>query len=301
VKWLWLAIALCACEKLTPPTGPIHQYVVSGQRFAGNQTDTPKQVGVDLTDDRVVDNQLGSVLASFATLQIWPFDDAATLVHRGDVIMLAQVQTSAVTDPVDAVALTMLRGANPDPAPCIDAQDTTCGRHLQGGAHFDASDPGELLLARRRDLPYILATGTIPIAFAFYGTPIELTLVDGRVELEHFAEARLAGRVAGWLDRGDLEAELIPILADTLDQKIANECSPGGPPPDCGCPPKADYNARWWLGWVDIAPRDCSITTPELLTHSPFGNLLPADRTIEDRQMLSFGFGFEAVPAQFAP
>ncbi len=215
--------------------------------------------------------------------------------------MLAELQTSAPEDPVDAVALTMFRGANPDPAPCVDAQDSVCRRHLQGDARFDARDAGELLLARRRELPITVRTGDMPLTFAFYGTPVELTLHDGQVVLDQLDDTRLAGRIGGWIDREDVVAQLIPLFVQVLEQRQAAECTEGGAPPDCGCPPEDNYNARYWLGIFDGFPRDCSITTTDVLDNSIISSLLSPDDHVDGVEWLSFGFGFEAVPAQFAP
>lgn len=131
VRALWCVILLCACnEPLTPPTGPIHRYVVSSQQFPRTNTEALRVFGSDLTGDDIAESQLGTVMALLHDRMIWPFDDAGIAIDRGDAIMLAELQTSAPEDPVDAVALTMFRGANPGPAPCVDAQDSACRRHL---------------------------------------------------------------------------------------------------------------------------------------------------------------------------
>lgn len=73
------------------------------------------------------------------------------------------------------------------------------------------------------------------------------------------------------------------------------------PPPDCGCLPEDDYNARYWLAMFDMFPKDCSITTAEVLDNSIIASLLAPDDYVDGVEWLSFGFGFEAVPAQFTP
>ena len=53
------------------------------------------------------------------------------------------------------------------------------------------------------------------------------------------------------------------------------------------------------LRYFDVSPRDCVVTIDEVSRNSLVISPLSPDMKIDGVPMISFGFGFEAVPASF--
>jgi hypothetical protein len=297
-----LACCLCACadDPLVPPTGQQVKYAISDLTFATSNT-SARELGFDLAGTRDVDNQLGLVLSMIAGMGVEFALRVDERVARGDVVMLAMIQYAQPSDPSDSIAFTLYDGSNPSPAPCADALDTVCRRHLQGDGQFVALPPAhEPLLGERRSGRMTLGPGALAVTIPFFDDLIDLELAGARLRIDQVADTRLAGAIGGGLPASDLMAKLLPPFARYLEARIAAECFQRmDPQAYCGCSDRGDYTAWYWLKYFDSYPKDCTVTIDELMRNSLIASLLSPDVEIDGLQLLSFGFGFEAVSASF--
>lgn len=284
------------------PAGEHHHYVVSSIALPIDST-TSNAYGADLDGDATIDNQLGAVLAALASGAAIDFNAyAAETVARGDVLLLADLQASALDDAGNA-GFTLFRGANPSPAPCLDASDLVCGRHLTGSGSFDievgsrtdarvigeidggafaTSSPGELLVS-------------LPIG----AESVDLTLELGRVEITTVSAGSLqSGTIAGAISGAEVGSAFIPALHGMIQEIITQDCT-GGAPPACGC--MANSSGESLLSLFD-ENTDCAVPLAELEASATLASLLAPDVDTDadgTSDSLSLGIGFTAVGATF--
>src|SRR6185503_4291340 len=88
-----LLCAACATdEPLIDPVGPHYQYVVSELHLPATNTEA-REFGLDINDDKSVDNQLGMVFSTLKSQGLGVDETAQESLLRGGLIMLADLQT----------------------------------------------------------------------------------------------------------------------------------------------------------------------------------------------------------------
>ena len=294
--------AIDAPPDAPPPPPNTFRFVVSQQRMPANNNEA-RAYGLDLDGDQVVDNQLGMVFATLAGqgLEIQPAIDRA--VDRGEILLLAELGTDSFTATTLPGAFSLFKGANPTPAPCTDANDTTCRRHLAGTASFNVAADS----ARHPALPGTVAGGTFTagpgklqlITIVMGGDPLAIDLIGARVKIAMPSATMLGeGVIAGGITTTERDTKIYPRLQMAANAAMAQDCT-STTPPDCGCAPNSEGRQMQQL--FDTQPEDCTVTLDEIQNNSLIQSLFAPDVMIDGQQALSVGIGFTAVHAAFTP
>src|SRR5262249_37225411 len=150
--------------------------------------------------DKVVDNQLGMVLA---TLEGMMFDIQGTIdkaINSGSIILLVDFQTKDFTN-TSAAGVQAFLGANPMPAPCTDMNDMVCGHHLTGTGMFtvDPKSPDNASLAGKNiGGTFNGGPGNLTLQIALGGTmAITLNLDLARAQATDISDSGMTLIVAG--------------------------------------------------------------------------------------------------------
>jgi hypothetical protein len=272
-----------------------HHYIVSRETFPLSTTEA-LAMGLDLDGDDVVENQFGSVLSTFAAQGFSPQNASNLAVGRGDILLLAELTADSFSD--GPATFTLFTGANPEPAPCQATQGVVCGAHLTGTGTFDiaptsAHDPpleGSLVAGEMVSGP-----GRLRLDASFGETPFTVNLVGARVQIVTPSENGIAsGVIAGGIVQSEVDNQLIPGLAASLDAALQRDCP--GLPPSCGC---IDGTTGKSLEAVFDTNHDCNITATDLRTNNVIDDLLHLDVEVEGTMAMSFGIGFVAAKASF--
>jgi hypothetical protein len=315
-----LLLLACSCDGVSknpavPPDAPLpdaaeedidapvqlvtHRYVLDRQ-LVPQTTSQARELGLDLNNDSVVDNQLGAVTATFVGQGFDVQAIADTSVDRGDMLVLVELASNGFTDGDATFAIHA--GLNPQPPPCVNGSDLVCRRHLAGGASFDvvpnSSRPpleGEFAAGT---LVTAAGTSRLRIDLSLAVAPITFELVGARVKINSATEGAItSGVIAGAITESDIDTMLIPFWATNYNAVMVADCP--GAPPGCGCAPGSSGDTLHSL--FDTTPRDCAITANELRNNSLIQSLLAPDVTIDGQSALSVGIGFSAVAATFTP
>jgi hypothetical protein len=228
------------------------------------------ELAMDIDGNGRTDNRLGDILATLQSQSQGQLDLQASIdrgVAKGDITLLAEIQATALTTAPNAGFRAYL-GTIVSPAACTDETDeTTCGQHLQGTGSFTAQSstslvPGDVVNGRFTGGP-----GTLQIQLALEGNLINLNLIEARAELTLSADGITEGIIGGAITKADLDANVIPAVATTIQSIIADDCGqPAGTGIDaCGCP---SGTGRTLLGLFDTDD-DCTASQTEV-TDSPF-------------------------------
>jgi len=288
-----------------PPEGMHYHYVADSVLVPTTSTQV-QEYGLDVDADQPdgdqgVDNQLGSVLAALATMNIDVQMTVNTSVDQGSIIVLADYQTAAF-DNAARSGLTVYLGENPNPPACTDASDTVCRHHLDGTGMFaikadsprDATVTGSVANSVFHGGPGNL---TLQIALQA-GAPIPLHLIGARTELRMATATDIGdGKIAGAITKSDIDTQILPAVAAQLATTIDDDC-PGHVPQDCMCTPSS--TGENVLNLFD-ADGDCTITVTELQSDPLISGFLMPDVTIDGTDALSIGIKFTAVGAVFTP
>jgi hypothetical protein len=284
-----------------PPPGE-HRYVIDRESIPQNNNEA-RMLGLDLNGDGTVDNQLGMVLASVSSLGLSTQTTTDTAIDKGGMIVLADVHADDVTTGV--ATFTLYTGANPMPAACSGASDTTCRHHLMGTATFDvpATSAHDTPLAGTIGGGVFTTTtpGTLHLpTIALSATPTALQLIGARVKLTMFTDGTIGPSiVAGGVPATEIDQKVIPGMQAALMAVVMHDCTDLAHPPTCGC---ADGSSgKTILGLFDAAPKDCMVSVDELKNNQLLKSLLAPDVTIDGQQCLSLGVGIHAVHAAFTP
>ena len=278
-----------------------HSHYVVDKVIVPTTSAQAKMYGLDLNGDGTVDNELGSVLATLSSMGANLQASVDHAVAVGDILMLADVQTSAFDNASDA-GFTLYTGQNPNPAPCLNAQDTVCGQHLQGTGSFDVA-------AMPRDTPLVgaFASGTytggpghlpLQISVLAGSMPLTLDLIGARVKFDATSTNLTSGIIAGAVSQNDLDTKVFPAVQVSLSAQVAADCTNLTSPPGCGC--ASGSTGATLIGLFD-ANHDCAISVDEIKNNTLIQSLFAPDVTIEGMPALSAGVGFTAVPATFTP
>ena len=274
-------------------------YVIDHMTLPTTHPEAP-QDGLDLDGNGTIDNQLGSVLAPFASQGFDPQPAMTKAVDTGAIILLADLQTTSFTS-ATAAGFTTYSGTNPNPMPCTSPADTVCRQHLQGTGAFDAAatprDPA--LIGAVTAGTFTGGPGHLPIQLALLGgQPLTLDLIGARVKLTATSTAITQGVIAGGVAQSDITGKLYPALQQTLTATVAADCTALTSPPGCGC--TANSPGATVLGLFDTN-HDCAISVDEVANNSLIQNLFQPDVMLEGQPALSLGFAITAVPATFTP
>lgn len=295
-----LPIAACGGEESITPEGPHYTYVVSE---ASVPTTNPQatEFGLDLNGDKVVDNQLGAVLAALVTQGLDVQTAIADAVNEGDIILLMDLQTTDFSSARGAgLQIKLGDKATAMPAPCADAADTTCRKHLDGTGSFavaagspnDAAVAGKVVGGTFNGGP-----GRISIEIALGGPDsVQLDLIGARAKATGMSDSGIESVIlAGALTEADLNAQVIPAIHSQITPLIAGDCTGVGGPPDCGC--TAGSTGRTILTLFDTMPKDCAVSVEEIRGNSLLQQLLAPDVEIDGEAALSLGIKVKATKA----
>ena len=286
------------------PEGDHYQYV-SSRVFVPENNNQSREYGLDLNGDNTVDNQLGMVLGTLATMG---FEIQATVdeaVSEGSIILLVDFQTTDFTN-AGAAGLKVLLGATPMPQPCTDPlmpTPATCGQHLTGTGSFTinpASPSNAAVAGKIVNGSFTGGPGEITLQIALGGADaITLNLVGARAKASGITADGMTSVVfGGAITEDQLNSEVIPAIAAQLEPTIAGDCTDRtNPTGGCGC--MAGSTGKTVLDLFDSMPKDCTVTALEIQNNSLIQSLLAPDVTIDGMPALSLGIKAEGKKATF--
>jgi len=303
-----------AIDAPSVPQAPHFGYVVSKAFIPGNLTQA-RDYGLDLgaprsgTPDGFVDNRLGEVLGTLGGMGFNIQGLVDTQVNQGSIILLVDFQTNDFMN-ANAVNLGVKFGANPIPAACNGAADTTCGHHLTGTASFSIAADSPM------DAPL---TGTI-VDGTFNGGPGKLSLQltlgttqpttfslrNARAKATAISDTGMTANIGGALSVTDVNAQVIPAIQVQVAGVLDRDCGSGTrAPPGCGCSTGSTSETLLNLFDGDLVGtvRDCQISVEEIAANAVMRSLLAPDicstTTCTAPDALSFGIKVQTVKATF--
>ncbi|HUJ59590.1 MAG TPA: hypothetical protein VLX92_13885 [Kofleriaceae bacterium] len=281
------------------PTGMHYHYVIDHVNVPTTSAQAQAD-GLDLDGNGTIDNQLGNVLATF-TSQGFDFQTTVSQdVDDGAIIMLGDLQASALDNASDA-GFTLYTGTNPQPPACSSPTDTVCRHHLTGSAMFDvAASPRDNPLAGAIvNGTYTTTTsGHLSVQLALAGNPVTLTLIGARAKLVPTATTITTGILAGAITTTDLDTKVFPAVQQAVTATIAADCTALTSPPTCGC---ASGSQGASLIALFDANHDCAVSVDEIENNQLIQALFAPDVTVEGQKALSFGVQVTAVGAVYTP
>lgn len=289
------------------PEGEHYQYV-SSKAFVPENNNQAREYGLDLNGDKVVDNQLGMVLGTLATMG---FEIQATIdeaVAEGSIILLVDMQTADFTN-TTAAGLQVLLGDNPMPAPCTDPLNptiATCGKHLTGTGSFSiaAGSPSNAAVAGKIiNGTFNGGPGRISLQIALGGTgAIQLDLIGARAKASGItADAIASINLGGAITEDDLNTQVIPAIQAQLVPTIADDCTDLASPPACGCTAGSTGKTILDLfdGGLEGTVKDCAVSVEEITGNALIQSLLAPDVEIDGEPALSLGIQVQTTKATF--
>lgn len=287
------------------PTGEHHGYVVSKATAVPNNMTSATELGLDLGSetsaklDGKVDNRLGTALGGLAG--IFDIQTAVnTAISHGTLLLLVDLQTTSFDENVDGAGLSVKFGATATPAPCTDANDATCGHHLNGDATFtiDPASPNAALVGQVANKVFKSNSGDISLKLTL-GTdePIQLDLHHARARATDMSASKLTLVVGGLMTSADIKTKIGPVIKAQVDEIIAANCTGSGA--GCGCTGNTAITAQKLLD----TNGDCAVTLDELFATPTVAQFLKADSCSQDTcaaaDSVSLGIKVEAVKATF--
>jgi hypothetical protein len=291
------------------PSGP-HNHYVANKAFVPTTNMQAQDFGLDLGSsktnkpDGTKDNQLGMVLSTLSTMGFDIQTTIDTAVAKGSIILLADVQTPDFMNTTGA-GLQIFLGANPQPMPCTDMNDTVCGHHLDGHGMFSiaTNSPQNAALAGKiAGGTFDGGPGDVTLQIALGGTmAITLNLAEARAELTGISATGIMSAIlAGEVSQDEINNQVIPAVQTQLGPIIMRDCNMLNMPPGCGC--AAGSTGKTILGLFDTN-MDCMVSVQEIQMNSLIKSLLAPDvcsmPTCDKADSLSLGIKITAVPATF--
>jgi hypothetical protein len=262
---------LIGCGSSSSPaaeaTGPHTTYAVDHIYLPTNNTEA-RAYALDLNGDRTLDNQLGMVLGTLASMGIDSENATAGAVQSGAISLVADLQTPSFTD---------ARAAGFTIAPAADAQ-------------IDAP-----LVGRVTNGVFALGPGEVSIMFAFVDPSVVITLPleYARVEIDAADDTAISsGIVVGGLGPQALDTAFLPAARQGLSLIVARDCGKQNANV-CGC--LQGSMGKEIIEQFDVAPADCAISLPEVINNDLTKSLLAPDLAFGGTQYVSAGFAFTAV------
>lgn len=295
------------------PEGTHTQYVAK-KAYVPTNNNQAREFGLDLNKDKTVDNQLGMVLGTLASMG---FDIQGTIdkaVAEGSIILLVDFQTKDFTN-TTAAGLNVLLGANPMPAACMVGEEYCntanppvcmgCAHHLTGTGNFaiDPKSPDSPAVGGKIiNGTFTGGPGLISLQIALGGTTaIQLDLIGARAKATGITADKIDSVIlAGALTDTDLNAKVIPAITKQIEPIIMRDC-PMPTVPGCGCVASSTGKTVLDLFDGDImgTTKDCKVTDEEIKGNSLIQSLLAPDVTIDGKMALSLGIKVEATKAMF--
>ena len=293
------------------PSGTNHTYVVSKINVPASGAQAT-MYGLDIDEKENdsnggIDNQLGMVLGNIGalapTLDVQGSIDEQ--VDTGGIILLTNLLAKDLAS-ASGVGMWVYLGDNPMPAPCTDANDMVCRKHLTGTGGFgiSASSPTDASLAGR-----ILAgkftggPGTVTLQIALSaGAPIDLPLQKAKAELTGISATGItSGKIGGAISKMDLETKVYPAIASTIRMTFDRDC-PSTPPRTIanGCNCMAGSTGKTLQSTFDKTPADCMISDSEVVGF--VSGLVSPDIDLDGdgvADAVSLGVGLKAVAGTF--
>ena len=296
------------------PEGTHYQYVSKTVQVPTNNNQA-REFGLDLNGDKTVDNQLGMVLGTLATMG---FDIQGTIdkaVATGSIILLVDFQTKDFTN-TTAAGLKILLGSTPTPAACNAGEEFCntatppvcmgCGHHLGGTGSFtiSASSPDNAAVGGKIvNGTFTGGPGNISLQIALGGTDaIQLDLIGARAKASGISDTKADTVILGGaLTQDDLNTKVIPAIANQIAPIITRDCTMPTMPPGCGCASGSTGKTVLDLFDGDIAgsSKDCKVSVDEIKGNSLIQSLLAPDVTIDGKMALSLGIKATTVHATF--
>ena len=255
-----------------------------------------------------IDNQLGSVLGSFAALAP-SLDLQASItrqVDQGTLVQLADITATDLTN--SGVAGLALYAGTTDMTPpaCLNSSDVVCRQQFSGSGIFvvdPLGPPDAKLVGVAAVGTFNGGPGRVSLKLTLGGTPITVPLELVRAELVDVTAGGWAtgSKIGGAIKQTDLETAVMPKLATLVRTSFDEDCDVGGTPPSCGC--VAGSTGATLKNLFDKAPtQDCVISDPEVT--AVLSGFLTPDIDLDGEgtnDALSLGLGVTAVKGTFTP
>ena len=216
-----------------------------------------------------VDNQLGTLLASFTNIapELSIPEAVTTAVDRGRVLSLVELRADDLVDDPAAVVRVHV-GEQPDPPACSSAADVVCRRHFGGDATVELATgvmPGAPLAGQ-------LVSGTLTLSVADGELTLPFALGDRPAGYLHLQRAQLSlrigsdgvvldGKVGGAVTRVDFDTVVVPQLHAHFADLVGRDCDMIGGADRCGC--GAGTAGATVMGFFD-ADGDCVVEVDEV-------------------------------------
>jgi len=291
------------------PDGVDNTYVIDTLTVPSSGPEAA-DVALDIDGDGDVENVVGGLFGLIATAA--GLDISGTVneqLQLGSIILLANLKATDLAD-ATGVGMYVYLGDDPDPAPCLDDADpTSCGQHLQGDGSFGISADSPLdavVVGETTGGQFVGGPGsvTIELSLSALAAPLQLTLVNAKVDVAVAADGLSGGILGGAITTADVNDRIIPAVVDVVNGILDEDgCDPEAVP----CCPEGSTGTTL-LQFLDTEPEggDCIIGVEEVannsLVSSTLGNPdldLEGDDGINDA--ISIGVGFTAVGGLFTP
>jgi len=291
------------------PTGAHYNFVADSIIMPTSSSEATA-LGLDIDGDGDVDNRLGAVVAALSGGGGGDVNvELQSQIDTGELILLANLQATSLGDAANT-GLWVWKGDSPMPAPCADATDTVCRRHLDGTGTFTvaAADPEASLIVGAVAGGHVsggpgFAKLEVPLGFA--STPLTLELIGARVEADVSETGFANGRLAGAVTEDYIQSSVLPQLVAIMGDILAEDCT--GTSPSC-C---EDGSSGEQIINLFDADGDCDVSITELQQSSLLTSLLAPDVDLLDEEgfylpnrdgvqdSTSLGVAFTAVPALY--
>jgi hypothetical protein len=251
-----------------------------------------RELGRDFDNDGEGDNRLGQFFASLSSQGLSFQDTLSTAIADGDLLMLHSLKTPSFAKAKDASWQVLY--AVPTEAP-----------DFSGDGSFtvaSAAPQSPKLPAKIKNQKVKTSARTIPVRLDLGNGIFDLELEMGKVFATCSKLNCSDGRINGGITAEELDAGLIPELADLLTLLVSRDC-PGPGPASC----TTDSEGKTVQSLFDEND-DLVITEDEVRENPLTQSLLALDLDLEKangkpgqdgvEDALSFGLGFDAVRAQ---
>ncbi len=263
-------------EDPLPPvvdSGAYRHFVQTGWTLPNGATEA-RWFGFDFDADGSIDNSAGSVVGSLAAIGLDLGGASATAFESGQLVTLHSVRADALVDD-GSVSWHVLSGARSSP-PRFDGTDQF---------RVTGSD-GELvgaIIGGRADLRW----GVVGLAVPFFPDqpPLVMPIAEARIAAD-LDDDGCAGRIGGVIVTADIETTLLRLAAQAIVHIERN------PTHEFAIAAHSIFDTN----------NDGRITVDEIAGSSIARSLLQPDVDLDHdnlRDGLSFGLGFDCVPATF--
>jgi hypothetical protein len=277
-------------------SGDCKDFVVS--RLILPDSTTAATIGVDYDNDGKVDNVLGSILGSLASLagSLELQSSLDESVYGGEALLLVRVQAASFTNAAQTLA-EVWRGASQ--TCCSDPKNLTlcqseASKGCFNGSHTftpHATDPYTALFGGKITGGQMLvgpADMVLTLNLSGVGT-MDLHLKAVYIKGNLKAAGIDQGVIAGAISKTELDSKVIPALAQTLTAEVND--------------PATSPSTRDTILNLFDANKDKTIDAAELSNNGLIKMLLAGDVDVDHdgTPELSLGLGFEAVSATIQP